>query len=140
MIAMLRGGKIFTPAKSVFNSSWRSDRLSEAFTELWKLHEAARLKAEGHWALLERNFPNMIAQEVTKRIISTVRNSHHGGTILTLSPKVAAEVCSENHYLNIKYQFSEEEPRNRFRTLLILVSMILISIASPGRSYEELYQ
>src|SRR5208337_2681631 len=61
MIAMLKGGKIFTPAKSVFKSRWFSDRLTEAYTELWNLHEAARLKAEGHWALLERNLTNMIA-------------------------------------------------------------------------------
>ena len=119
MIVMLNGGKIFTPAKSVFDSRSLSDRLTEGYMELWNLHEASRLKAKGHWALLERNFPNMIAQEVTKRIISTVRNSHHGGTILSLSPKWASEACSENRYLNIKYLFREEEPRNRFRTLLI---------------------
>ncbi len=119
MIAMLKGGKIYTPSKSVFNSRWLSDRLSGAYMELWNLHEAARLKAEGHWALLERNFPNMIAREVTKRIISTIRKSHHGGTILSLSAKMASELCSENPYLNIKYPFREEEPRNRFRTLLI---------------------
>jgi len=119
MIAMLNGGKIFTPSKSVYDSRWLSDRFTEAYMEVWNLHEAARLKAEGHWALLERNFPNMIAQQVTKRIISTVRNSHHGGTIISLSQKWASEVCSENHYLNIKYLFTKEEPRNRFRTLLI---------------------
>ena len=117
MIAMLKGGKIFTPAKSVFNSRWVSDR--EAYMELWDLHEDARLRAEGRWALLERTFPNMIARQVTKRVISIIRNSHHGGTIVSLSPEVASEVGSENPYLNIKYLFREEEPRNRFRTLLI---------------------
>ena len=132
MIAMLNSGKIFTPAKSVLNSRWFSDRLTEGYKELWNLHEAARLKAEGHWALLERNFPNMIAQEVIKRIISTVRNSHHGGTILSLSPKWASEVCGDNRYLNIKYQFREEEPRSRLRTLLIKLMNTL------AESYGEL--
>ncbi len=137
MIAMLKGGKIFTPAKSVFKSRWFSDRLTEAYTELWNLHEAARLKADGHWALLERNFPNMIAQEVTKRIISTVRNSHHGGTIITLPQKVASEVCSENHYLNIKYPFIDEEPRHRFRTLLIkLMNTLAESYGDLSQAYR----
>lgn len=137
MIAMLKGGKIFTPAKSVFKSRWFSDRLTEAYTELWNLHETARLKAEGHWALLERNFPNMIAQEVTKRIISTVRNSHHGGTIVTLAQKVASEVCSENPYLNIKYPFRDEEPRHRFRTLLIkLMNTLAESYGDSRQAYR----
>ena len=134
MIAMLKGGKIYSPAKSVFKSRWLNDRLSEAYKEFWNLHETARLKAEGHWALLEQNFPNMIAQEVTKRIISTIRNSHHGGTIVSLSQKVASEVCSENRYLNIKYPFREEEPRNRFRTLLIRLMNTL------AESYGDLKQ
>ncbi len=134
MIAMLNGGKIFTPSRSVFNSRWLSDRLSEGYMEIWNLHEAARLKAAGPWALLERNFPDMIAQEVTKRIISTVRRSHHGGTLLSLSPKWASDVCSENHYLNIKYPFREEEPRNRFRTLLIKLMNTL------AESYGDLKQ
>jgi sensor domain DACNV-containing protein len=134
MITMLNGGKIFTPAKSVYDSRWLSDRFAESYMEIWNIHEAARLKAGGHWALLERNFPNMIAQQVTKRIISTVRNSHHGGTVISLSQKWAQVVCSKNNYLNIKYLFTEEEPRNRFRTLLIKLMDTL------AESYGDLRQ
>ncbi len=134
MIAMLKSGKIFTPGKSVFNSRWLSDRITEAYMDLWNLHDAARLKAEGPWALLEPNFPDMIASEATKRVINTVRNSHHGGTILNLSTKVTTEVCSENRYLNIKYPFREEEPRNRFRTLLIkIMNTLAESYGDPGQ-------
>jgi hypothetical protein len=119
MIAMLSSGEIFTPSKSVFDSRWYSEGRDEAYMELWNVHKEARLHANKPWALLEMSFPNMIAQQVTKRIISVVRNSHHGGTIISLPPARALDVCSENRYLNIKYQFRQEEPRNRFRTLLI---------------------
>ncbi len=134
MIAMLNGGKIFTPSKSVFSSRWISEGYTEAYAELWNLHEAARSKTKGPWALLERNFPNMIARQVAKRIISTVRNSHHGGTIISLSQERAPEVCSENHYLNIKYLFRDEEPRKRFRTLLVKLMNTL------AESYGDLKQ
>ncbi|MGO9612988.1 MAG: putative sensor domain DACNV-containing protein [Dissulfurispiraceae bacterium] len=125
MIAMLNSGKIFTPSKSVLNSRWLTEGRAETSMELWNLHEAARAQANVPWALLERNFPSMIAQQVTKRIISTVVNSHHGGTIISLSPERALEVYSQNKNLNIKYLFREEEPRNRFRRLLVKIMATL---------------
>ncbi|MGO9954333.1 MAG: putative sensor domain DACNV-containing protein [Dissulfurispiraceae bacterium] len=135
MIAMLHGGKILTPSKSVLDSRWLSEGRAETYMELWSLHEAARLKANTHWALLERHFPHMIAQQVIKRIISIVRNSHQGGTIISLSPERALEVCSPNNYLNIKYQFREEEPRNRFRTLLVkLMNTLAASYGDPNQA------
>ena len=79
----------------------------------------------------------MIAQQVIKRIISTVRNSHHGGTIISLSPERALEVCSPNNYLNIKYQFREEEPRNRFRTLLVKLMNTLAASYGDANQVER---
>jgi len=119
MLAMLNGGKIITPSWSVFNARWLRERHADTHQELWALHHAARSHAKSPWALLERNFPNIIAQQVFKRIMSIVRNSHHGGTLISLAPHRASEVISENRYLTIKYPFREEEPRNRFRTLLV---------------------
>ncbi|HXW69783.1 MAG TPA: hypothetical protein VEJ88_09285, partial [Dissulfurispiraceae bacterium] len=44
MIAMLNSGKIFTPSRSVFSSRWLVEGRGEAYSELWNLHEAARLR------------------------------------------------------------------------------------------------
>lgn len=121
MIAMLSDGKILTPAKSVLNSRWLSNSLGEAALDIWNLHDAKRSKAKEPWAILEQNFPVLISRQITKRIISIVRNSHHGGTLISFSPERRLEFSSQNNYLNIKYQFKEEEPRNRFRTLLLKI-------------------
>lgn len=119
MIAILNGGKILTPSKSVLNSGWFREGLAAAAQDLWTLHDAARSEAQEPWAFLERNFPIMISWQVTKRIISIVSKSHHGGTMLFLSPEMRKEFCSRNKYLNIKYPFKAEEPRKRFRALLL---------------------
>ncbi len=121
MIAMLSDGKILTPSKSVLNSGWFRESVSEGTVDLWNLHDAARSKAKAPWALLERNFPDLIGRQIIKRIISIIRNSHHGGTIISLSSERRQEVCSTNNYLKLKYLFKEEEPRNRFRTLLLKI-------------------
>ena len=118
-IAMLNAGKIITPSKSLFDSHWVRERHAEAYTEIWNHHHAARSRAKRPWAVLDRDFPYIIAQQVFKRIISIVCSSHHGGTIISLSPARATEVLSANSSLYLKYPFREEEPRNRLRTLIL---------------------
>ncbi len=134
MIAMLSDGKILIPSRSVLNSRWFRDSLGEAAVNLWNLHDAARSKAKEPWALLERNFPVLISWQITKRIISIVRNSHHGGILISLSPERRLEFCAQNNYLKIKYLFKKEEPRNRFRTLLLKIMNTL------AESYGDLSQ
>ncbi len=121
MVAMLSDGKILTPSKRALNSHWLRESIGEATTYLWDLHEASRSKAQKPWALLERSFPILISWQITKRIISIVRNSHHGGTIITLSPERRWNACSGNDYLNIKYPFKGEERRDRFRAVLLKI-------------------
>ena len=98
-MAMLNAGKIITPSGSLFNSQWLRERHAEAYTEIWNHHQAARSRAKKPWAMIERDFPYIIAQQVFKRIISIVCNSHHGGTIISLSPARASEVLSANSSL-----------------------------------------
>lgn len=121
MVAMLSDGGIMTPSRSVLNSHWLRASIGDATAYLWDLHSDARSKAKKPWAFLERNFPILVSWQITKRIISIVRNSHHGGTIISLPLEKRWEACSRNDYLNIKYLFKEDEPRNRFRTLLLKI-------------------
>ena len=51
--------------------------------------------------------------------ISSIRNAHHGGIIIFLPPELETAVAGDNPYLDIKYRFTAEEPRQRFRTLIV---------------------
>lgn len=119
LIASLNGGEINKPLPDVFNARWLSDTFADARSELMEMHNAARMRAAAPWPTLESGFIPMLVRQVTKRIINTIRNSRHGGTIIYLPPDRAAEICASDIYMTVKYQFSEEEERQRFRSVIL---------------------
>lgn len=137
MIASLGGGQINCPTLDVFSSLWLADSFAEARSEIQELHEAARARAGKAWATLEPDFARVLAQQVVRRIISVIRNSHHGGTLVYLSPEMNREILAENRYVTIKYQFREEEPRQRFRNLMLRIMNTLAELygdpENPGK-------
>jgi hypothetical protein len=72
---------------------------------------------------------------MVRRMLSLVRNAHHGGTLLYLPPDRAAECCGQNPYLTLKYAFADEEPRQRVRTLTVRLMNALAE--AYGRLSEE---
>ena len=83
------------------------------------MHIAAKDAAKKPWADLDPGIANTIAQQVARRIISYVRNSGHGGTILVIPREMVEQVFEENSYLNIEYRVNDEATRKRFQTLLV---------------------
>ncbi|HBG05789.1 MAG: hypothetical protein A2075_19110 [Geobacteraceae bacterium GWC2_58_44] len=128
IIASLNAGQINCPTIDVFNSSWISESLAAVHAETWTLHQAARARAEKHWADLDPEFGKNVAQQAIRRIISVIRNSNHGGLLIYLPPEMTEEILEENQYMTIKYQFLEYESRQRFRTLTLRIMNTLAEI------------
>ncbi|WP_298273121.1 putative sensor domain DACNV-containing protein [Geobacter sp.] len=127
-IATLKGGEIACPSLDVFDSPWLPESFSAERTELMALHEAARRREGAGWAPLDPSFVRTIAQHVVRRIVGIIRNSHHGGTILFIPPERVADFTADNRYLNFTYTFVEEEPRQRFRTILLDIMNALCTV------------
>ena len=70
------------------------------------------------WARLDNDITRVIGQHTIKRVISAVRDSHHGGTIVIVPPDLADDIL-EGRYVSLKYRFVDAEPRRRFRTLIV---------------------
>ena len=121
IIASLNGGEINCPTLDVFNSRWIADSLAVVHTETWALHQAARDRAQRPWADLDPDFGRNVGQQAIRRIISVIRNTHHGGLLVYLPPEMTQEILEENRYMTIKYQFLEYESRQRFRTLTLRI-------------------
>jgi len=121
IIASLNAGQISCPFHDIFSSSWLAESFAAERTELWEMHEAARSRAERPWADLDPKFSRFVYQQVARRIISLIRNSHHGGMIVYLPSEAARDISATDHYISLKYRFSEEEPRQRFRTLILRI-------------------
>ncbi|MGZ3417572.1 MAG: putative sensor domain DACNV-containing protein [Polyangiales bacterium] len=110
ILGELHGGKLTGPSFDVFESKWLPDRFSQIRGELIEQHAAER---EDGWGTLDDDFVRVLSQHMIKRVIATMRASHHGGTLVFLPPDLAPP------YLSVKYGFLDEEPRRRFHTIIL---------------------
>ncbi len=137
VIASLNNGQINCSSLDIFRASWLMESFSGVRAEMQELHAQARQRAGGTWATLDKLFVRNVAQQVVRRIISVIRNSRHGGTLVYLPPAMNREILGRNRFMSIKYQFCEEEPRQRFRNLMLRIMSTLARLygdpADPGR-------
>ena len=128
IIASLNGGQINCPSLDLFTARWLTDSFAEVRSEMQDLFDEARAGSDKPWALLDPEFGRYVAQQVVRRIISLIRHSRHGGTLVYLPPDVVRLILRENHLMTIKYQFCEEEPRQRFRILMLRIMSTLAEL------------
>jgi len=128
MIASLNKGQINCPSLDVFSARWLAESFAEVRSEMQELHEKAKARSVRPWAVLDPEFGRNVGQQVVRRIISVIRNSRHGGTLVYLPMAMSREILGENRYMTIKYQFCEEEPRQRFRILMLSIMSTLAEL------------
>jgi DisA bacterial checkpoint controller nucleotide-binding len=120
-LCKLEEGRLSDASMNVFDSRWLPDTFAPVRAELAEIHarlrDQARKKGEV-WARLDNDITRLIGQHTIKRIISAVRDSHHGGTIVIVPPDLADDILSD-HHVSLKYKFTDAEPRRRFRTLIV---------------------
>ena len=120
----LREGVISRPSMDVFQSQWLAGRFAEIREERAILHAEARAGAHESWAPLDPNITSVIAQQMFKRVIFTMRMAHHGGLLLILPPEYAA-ASLRDQVLRSKYSFEQGEARHRYRTLIMRLMNVL---------------
>jgi hypothetical protein len=130
-IASLVGSEIRCPVPEVYDTKWFPKCFESTRTELWALHQAAFERAHEKSARLDPDIVRRIAQQVDRRVISTVRNSRHGGTLVYLSTDQAGAFSVDNAYMVMRYQFAAENARNRFRTLIVQLMNALAEEFGP---------
>lgn len=64
---------------------------------------------------------------MVKRLIATIQDSNHGGTVVFVPHERAADLLGRKHVIQLKYAFAEEEPRRRYRTLILAIMQELVS-------------
>ncbi len=116
-LAELRRGVVTGPGLDVFESKWLPARFAVVRKEIFDAHEQAQRDATTPWRPLDAAVVKRVSQQMIKRVITTMRDAHHGGTVLFLPEDIA----SSTPYLALKYAFCDEEPRRRYRTLILAV-------------------
>jgi len=125
ILAQLTGGNIISPSVNVFRSHWMSRRFAKVQMQLASLHVGAPLYARDKWAQIDPTFVGTLYLEFFKHVISTVRRSGHGGTIISFPAGMEAMIASDNPYISLKYRFAEEGPRSQFKTLVLEIMQTL---------------
>ena len=118
-LATLVGGRIVQPSLDIFDSTWLPATFAEWRDELLALHGEARDRATTPWAELDPDLTRLIVQHSVRTVIGLMRNSHHGGTILFLPTEGDGSIETLGGRVRPKYGFGSEEPRRRFRTLIV---------------------
>ena len=150
VLASVDNTRATTPLFNVFTAKWLYERFSDVRGELQELHNRDRAAHGQLWAPLDENLSRLLAQQVMKRLIATVQAAGHGGTLLIVPPDCAAAVLEGDDHLRLKYGFVDEEPRSRFRTLMIRLMNTMAdiggqqSVADPPvvawQHYEQMHQ
>jgi hypothetical protein len=117
-VANLVGGRIITPDHNVFESQWLQEFFTPARTELLSLVHSSLTDFQSLPALIDPNLMRTIGRHVTMRIISTMRNSHQGGTLLYLPEDRREEFIAPNSLITIKYQFQKRGIKPRLIDLM----------------------
>ncbi|HEV7558100.1 MAG TPA: hypothetical protein VGO00_21680, partial [Kofleriaceae bacterium] len=110
-IAELHGGALTDFTLDVFTSSWLGAKFAVQRDEL-----ASAYRASGGAELHTADVTRAVAQQMVKRVIATMRKAHHGGAVVIVSPE-----CPADRFLHAKYSFRDDEPRRRFRRLVLAI-------------------
>lgn len=134
VVGKLEEGVLSDSTMNVYDSRWLPDTFAPVRAELAEIHATARDRAREKygedWAPLDNDVTRVIGQHAIKRVVSAVRNSRHGGTLVIVPPDLADDIL-EDRYVALKYKFAEDEPRRRFRTLIVRAMNVLAQ--SHGR-------
>ncbi|HEY5146322.1 MAG TPA: hypothetical protein VII82_06130 [Polyangiaceae bacterium] len=131
ILAELRGGELQSSTMDAFESKWLSSRFVRLRRELVAHHEDAMRGTDA--VPLDPDVTRKISQQMVKRLIATMRDAHHGGTLLLVPREHAAHLVSDKGAIRLKYAFVDSEPRRRYRTLILAV---MRELALAGAAIE----
>ncbi len=125
ILAQLSGGNITSPATNVFQSQWVAERFGRVRDELTLLHERNSDQERAEWAKIDPSFVPVLYLEFLKHVISTVRRSGHGGTLISFPAGIEPLVVRDNSYIDLKYRFAEDGARNQLRKIVLRIMEVL---------------
>jgi hypothetical protein len=131
-LAELRGGVVGAPGMDVFRSSWLAGSFASTREELRKLHQEGRARGETEgerWAELAPEVTRLVSQAMVRRFLAAMVAAHHGGTVVVVPTEEAAHVLEGTGPLRLKYAFRDDEPRRRYRRLIL---SLMRAIARAG--------
>ena len=133
-IAELSNGTLVGGRLDVFEAAWMHKVFSEIGDVQWRAHQRCREQAVQLWADLDRAFGPSLAEHVLRRVIASIRAEHHGGMLLVVPQRRMSQLLDDARFINVKYQFDDEEPRRRILSLTISIMNELANLDGGPRA------
>lgn len=137
ILAQLSGGNIISPSTNVFKSQWVAARFGLVRDELAQLHDQNVNNRKEEWAQIAPSFVPDLYLQFFKHVISTMRRSGHGGTIISFPAGMEDLVSHDNPYIDLKYRFTEDGARSQLRKIVLQIMEVLAR--NCGRLYGPEY-
>jgi hypothetical protein len=131
-LAVLSNGTLSGRGMDVFEAGWMQDFFADMGGVQWMAHVRGRDEAPEDWATLNATFGPALARNVLRRVLATVRGTRHGGTVIIVPHCRVPELLREGRYVNVKYEFFENDHRKRILTLTIELMNELAKQETPG--------
>jgi hypothetical protein len=127
-LAELRNGSLGGEPIDALESRWLAARFAPFRDELLAEHRKTMPETA---VPLDPLVTRKISQQLFKRVISILREAHHGGTLLVVPEKRVASLLGPGGMLQLKYAFDDGEGRRRHRAL-IRAGMRELSLMANG--------
>jgi hypothetical protein len=132
LVGALERGEIVDALTDVFESEWLRRLFARERERVQAEHAAAQASVETP-TLVESALVGRVTQQMLRRSIQLIRGAHHGGMILVIDPSERADAAGEFPGLRLKYRFEQDEPAQRYRSLL---SALLADLAARSPKPE----
>lgn len=135
LVGAIERGALVDTTIDVFESVWLPALFAREREEVRARHGAAQARKATPTAV-EHSLVGRISQHMLRRCIQLVRGAHHGG--LLLFQDVASSAGSIFDDLRLKYRFEQDEPTQRYRTLLLrLLEALADSTEKPSIDWTD---
>jgi hypothetical protein len=119
LVGALQRGMLVDAMMDVFESEWLSAMFAGEREQVRAEHAARQAKTLSP-TLADHSLVGRVGQHMVRRAIQLVRGARHGGLILVVDGP-PADVSNERSGLRVKHCFQQDEPAQRYRTLLFRI-------------------
>jgi hypothetical protein len=119
LVGALQRGMLVDAMMDVFDSVWLGEMFAREREEVRAEHATRQIQSSSP-TLADHSLVGRVGQHMLRRAIQLVRGARHGGLILIVDPDAARNNAGLAG-LRLKHRFAQDEPAQRYRTLLFQI-------------------
>jgi hypothetical protein len=133
-IGALERGEVVDTVIDVFDSAWLPALFAHEREQVRSEH-ATRQAASSSPTHVEHSLIGRVSQHMLRRTIQLIRGARHGGMVLVVDATQAEQALASLH---LKYRFHQDEPSQRYRTLLLrILDNLATSSTKPSVDWSD---